>query len=291
LERSDIAEHRASEAQYGANKKEEQTMSEQADVKKLTEEVKLGAMDEKAREEMQKAVEEAREQIMTGIIELETPLKSKGQEVKELAFDFDGMQSADAIRILDRYMGDNAVTFSEAQRLAIFALSCRGLPENMGLDELDILEQIKGEDAMAGAFAGGRFLALAYAAINRKVKEKEKGSALLEGVMTLEKPLERKDKDGNLIETITELPYNFRRLAGSKYVECLEVTRKTPAGITYKAGISLFAEAVRTNRTLEKDELEKFTVMDTIAAGLVGMGFFLASRSRASVRMKKRPRI
>lgn len=265
-------------------------MSEQLEARNLPEETELGAMDEKAREEMQKAVEEAREQIMTGTLELETPLKSRGQEVTELAFDFEAMHSPDVIKIMDRNMGDNAVRFSEAQKLAIFALSCRGLPENKGLDEVDILEQIKGEDATVGAFAGGRFLALAYAAMNRTVREKEKGTALVEGTLILEKPIERKDKDGQAMEPIKELAYNFRRLTGSKYVECLGATGKTPAGITFKAGVALFAEAVRTNQPVTREEMEQLSVMDTIAAGLVGMGFFLGSRNKALGRMKKRPR-
>lgn len=265
-------------------------MSEQTEAKVMPEQSALGSMDEEKRMELQKAVEEAREQIMTGIIELLSPLKSRDQEVTELAFDFCNMKPADVISMLDKYMGESAVTFSEAQKLAVFALACRGLKENKGLDEYDILKQITGEDAVVGSFCGGRFLSLAYAAMNRSITEKDKGSSLLEGTLQLEKPIERRDKDGNLIETITELNYNFRRLTGSKYVECLEVTRKTMAGITYKGGMGLFVEAVRTNQPLDKKEAEQFTVLDAIAAGLVGMGFFLVSRSRVSDRMKKRPR-
>ena len=252
--------------------------------------VDQGDAKEKVKDEIMQTVEELQDLIMSGIVELVEPMKSRGQEVKELAYDFSQLKAGSVLQMLDKYMGESAVTFNEAQKLAVFALACRGCEENMGLDEYDIMDRIGGEDAAACALHGGQFLAMKYAAMQRTVKEKEKGSILLEGTLTLEKPIERRDKEENITETISELRYNFRRIVGSKYVEVVGATARTPAGITCKAGIGLFVEAVRTCQPLSAAEAQQFTVQDAITAALVGMGFFLRSRSQVAKRTKKRRR-
>ena len=243
---------------------------------------------EQIKTDLVKALEETHDIVMGGIFELAHPMLSRGQEVQELAYDFEQVTAKDMLKALDKHMGVNAFEYTEEQKVAVLALACRGLTENGGLDETDILEQIQGEDTVTAAFAGQRYLAYVNARMNRIVKEAEIGSSLLEGTMILDKPIIRKTDDD--AEPVKALSYNFRRMKGMKYVECLAASNRTKAAISYGAGIRLFAEAVRSNQPIKNEELEKLPAKDAIVAALIGMGFFLQSRSGVSDRIRRRPR-
>ena len=245
---------------------------------------------EQIKTDLIKALEETHDIVMGGIFELAHPMMSRGQEVLELAYDFEHVAAKDVLKALDKHMGVNAFEYTEEQKVAVFALACRGLMENGGLDETDIMEQIQGEDTVTAAFAGQRYLAYVNARMNRIIKEAEKGSSLLEGTMKLEKPIMRKTDDNSEVDPVKELGYNFRRMKGMKYVECLAASNRTKAAISYHAGLKLFAEAVRSNQPIKNEELEQLPAEDAIVAALIGMGFFLQSRSGVSDRIRRRPR-
>ncbi len=264
-----------------ANRLEDQeTVREQSEGEKVKE----------IKNELVQALLEAKDTIMEGILDLAHPMKSRGEEVGAIEFDFEKLTARDVLRVLDKNMGVDALRYTEQQQMGIMALACRGIAENGGLDDMDVMEQLQGEDLVAAAYIGGRYLTYVHARMNRIIREAEKGSSLLEGTLKLEKPIVRLDEAGNKTETIRELKYNFRRMRGTKYVECLGASSRTKAGISNGAGLALFAEAARSCQPIEKEELEQLHAADAIIAATVGIGFFLQSRGEVSGRIRRRQR-
>jgi hypothetical protein len=269
---------------FHCKKREEETMQEQETGKVLQMCKKQDAAG------MEKQIQEAMahvEKIKHGVIELETPIMSQGEEVKELEFDFSKVTPAELTDTMDRHVGVNIAQISPEQQLAVFALSVRGYK---GLDEKD-LERLCPEDVMACVMAGGQYMEHleATATIGRLIAWKEGENPTdynKKGSMRLQNGITVKGAD------YQALPYDFTRMQGSKYVEVLSATSKTKAGFSYRQALKLYLEAVKTANKWDDataaEALKQFTVEDVFSGLRVAIAFFLTAYLGARKRMNGR---
>ena len=130
--------------------------------------------------------------------------------------------------------------------------------------------------------------AVEAAAEKLKQASLEAQEALVEGKgrLKLDTPIHAGDQD------IDELPYDFTRLTGMEYVECMDndSTNAQIFRITYKQGLNLFAAAAakECKAADKRDILEKIGVSDSIKASQVAMLFFNVQSRAGNMRILKK---
>ena len=103
--------------------------------------------------------------VIRGTIDLFTPMRSRGEDVHTLHYDFSTLTGNDMIECLDtdRYAdNDNSVT--NRQAMALFLRACKRTEHAIsGLDEIDIRKQISARDCVSCVRIGKSFFAHALA--------------------------------------------------------------------------------------------------------------------------------
>lgn len=103
--------------------------------------------------------------VIRGAIDLFVPMRSRGEDVHALHYDFSTLTGNDLIECLDtdRYAdNDNSVTNKQA--MALFCRACKRVEHDIsGLDEIDIRKQISVRDSLTCVRIGKSFFAHALA--------------------------------------------------------------------------------------------------------------------------------
>lgn len=103
--------------------------------------------------------------VVRGAIDLFAPMRSRGEDVHALHYDFSTLSGNDLIECLDtdRYAdNDNSVTNKQA--MALFCRACKKVEHDIsGLDEIDIRRQISVRDSVTCVRIGKSFFAHALA--------------------------------------------------------------------------------------------------------------------------------
>lgn len=240
--------------------------------------------------EANRLIEEAKrkiEEMLKGSFDLTVPIMSRGEEVTEIEYDFTKITTDQLTNALDKHMSENVAVLTPEQQYAVFALAASGYK---GLDEKD-LERLVPEDAAVGIFAGEQYLNYLEnnALISRLISWKEgedPNRYFYRGDMLLEKPITVNGTEYNTI------PYDFSRMAGSKFVEVMSATSKTKGGFSYRKAFRLYLEAVKAANKWDDDAIKEaagqMTAADVFSGQRVAIGFFLITYLGAQKRMRRK---
>jgi len=120
---------------------------------------------EQKKKELEEIIEEKRrrakiaaeaEKEGKGRFELETPIRARSEDVKELIYDFTVLTGMEYIDAMDTDPNSqNIFRISNRQALALFAVAAAKQTE--GLDMKDIMERIGGTDAQEGIYLATNF--------------------------------------------------------------------------------------------------------------------------------------
>lgn len=132
------------------------------DIVNTTEGAAEGEVKKTPQEQQEEAVRQVIEQYGSGKMELITPIKSRGQDVTALEWDFTALTGKEYVQALDAdRSAPNAFSLTNTQALAFFAAAAaRKTP---GLDARDIRDRLGMQDAVKAIQLSQVF----YAACNR----------------------------------------------------------------------------------------------------------------------------
>jgi hypothetical protein len=107
------------------------------------------------------------ENARSGKIILQTPIRSKSQDVTELCYDFNKLTGMDFAEAMDSDIkADNVFKMTYKQMLALFAKAASKATE--GIDEIDITERLGAVDAMEAVQQARLFFNLSALGKNRR---------------------------------------------------------------------------------------------------------------------------